>query len=76
MDLDELLLEVEHIEIDHSHVRVAGDLAEDHALRGYDAVHLATALSVSEDDLVLVTGDSDLVTAATYLGLSVTDTQA
>ena len=35
--------------VDHALARAAGTLAEAHALRGYDAVHLATALSI--DDL-------------------------
>ena len=35
----------------------AGDLAERWALRGFDAVHLAAALEVATDDLVMATWD-------------------
>jgi predicted nucleic acid-binding protein len=38
--------------------------------RGYDAVHLAAALTVADDDLVVVTGDGELATAATDAGLA------
>ncbi len=49
----------------------AGDLAEQHALRGYDAVHLATALAAGVD--VLVTADVDLLRTAPVCGLSILD---
>jgi predicted nucleic acid-binding protein len=52
---------------------MAGDIAERHALRGYDAVHLATALSIHE--LVLVTWDRDLARAALGSGRSVVPRQ-
>jgi predicted nucleic acid-binding protein len=51
-------------------LRRAGDLAEAHALRGYDAVHLASAEAVADDETVLVTADQQLQTAATALGLA------
>ncbi len=54
----------------------AMDLAEKHALRGYDAVQLAAALEANAErsrtslpPLVLVTGDGDLLTAAAAEGL-------
>ncbi|MDR2566040.1 MAG: type II toxin-antitoxin system VapC family toxin, partial [Bifidobacteriaceae bacterium] len=46
----------------------AGELALAHALRGYDAVHAATALALKSDDLVAVTGDKTLLDAFTALG--------
>ncbi|HVF80004.1 MAG TPA: type II toxin-antitoxin system VapC family toxin [Solirubrobacteraceae bacterium] len=49
----------------------AGELAERHALRGYDAVHLATALATSAPDLALVTWDRDLASAALELGITI-----
>jgi predicted nucleic acid-binding protein len=49
----------------------AGELAESHALRGYDAVHLASALAVLDDELLMVTWDDDLATAARREGLTV-----
>lgn len=47
----------------------AADLAEDEGLRGYDAVHLAAALSV--DATVLTSADHDLCAAAEHRGLHV-----
>src|SRR6201999_2901363 len=44
--------------------RAAGELAERHALRGYDAVHLASALAIEDEGLVVATWDRDLATAA------------
>ena len=49
----------------------AGELAERHALRGYDAVHLASALDALGDGDVIVTWDDDLAGAARVAGLSV-----
>jgi uncharacterized protein len=51
----ELLL----VGIDTTLTRRAGDLAENLALRGYDAVHLASALALG-DDTTVVTWDEDL----------------
>lgn len=47
----------------------AGDLAEDFALRGYDAVHLASAEAIADEDAVLVTADTELAAAAASLGI-------
>jgi predicted nucleic acid-binding protein len=52
-------------------LRAAADTAERHALRAYDAVHLATALAVAADDLVFVCWDADLSAAASRAGLTV-----
>jgi len=49
----------------------AGELAARYALRGYDAVHLATALSVDDDGVALVTWDGDLGRAAAAAGVAV-----
>ena len=50
--------------------RHAGELAEDLELRGYDAVHLASALA-SGADTTLVTWDQDLGRAAVRVGCAV-----
>ncbi len=68
--LDELVEQMEFVEVDDALVRVAGDLAQKHALRGYDAVHLASALRVAGRDVVLVAGDGALLTAAGAEGLA------
>jgi hypothetical protein len=51
-------------------LRRADDLAETHALRGYDAVHLASAAAIADDRTVMVTADRHLRTAARDLGLA------
>lgn len=51
-------------------LRQAGDLAETHALRGYDAVHLASALAIADDRTVMVTADRHIRTAARNVGLA------
>lgn len=49
----------------------AGDLAAGLGLRGYDAVHLASALSLQADPTTLVTWDVSLGRAALEAGLQV-----
>ena len=71
LELDSLLEEVDVIELSADIARSAGELAQQHGLRGYDAVHLAAALAVADDDLVLVTGDVDLASAAKAAGIAV-----
>ena len=51
--------------------RCAGELADERALRGYDAVHLASALALGPGETVLVTWDRDLGNAAVGAGLAV-----
>jgi uncharacterized protein len=70
-ELDLLVDEVFVVEPLPSLVRGAADLAERHALRAYNAVHLAAALWLGDPDLVLVAWDQDLRTAARAEGLSV-----
>lgn len=73
--LDGLVNEVDSVEITESLVRVAGALAEEQELRGYDAVHLAGALTVSDTDTIFASGDQHLIAAATRLGLAVAGPQ-
>jgi len=49
-------------------VRLAGDLADRRALRGYDAVHLASALILG-GEVVMATWDRELSDAASEEGL-------
>jgi len=49
----------------------AGSHAEGLELRGYDAVHLATALEVGDEEVVLVTWDRDLARAGKRVGLAI-----
>lgn len=62
----ELLL----VSVDESLAQRAGELAEDLALRGYNAVHLATALALG-DDTLMVTWDAELSRAALHSGCAV-----
>jgi predicted nucleic acid-binding protein len=49
----------------------AGEHAEDLGLRGYDAVHLATALELGDEEVVLVTWDRDLARSGERVGIGV-----
>jgi predicted nucleic acid-binding protein len=69
--IDELCTELDVIGLDSDLAYTAGDLAEAHGLRGYDAVHLATALSIDVDSMLLATWDGDLARAAITAGCSV-----
>ena len=59
-----------HVEVTARLAARAGYLAEAVALRGYDSVHLAAAESVADSDLVVITGDIALGSAAGALGLA------
>lgn len=50
--------------------REAGDLAEGRSLRGYDAVHLASAIAVDES-IVMTTWDQDLIGSARRIGMAI-----
>jgi predicted nucleic acid-binding protein len=58
------------VETDAELTASAGALAEARQLRGYDAVHLAAAVRVRDDDLVLVAGDTSLLEAARAEGIA------
>ena len=51
-------------------LRRAGDLADTHALRGYDAVHLASVEAIGDAETVMVTADHQLRAATITLGLA------
>lgn len=74
--LEEIVVELDHVEITDELVRTAGALARTHGLRGYDAVHLGAGLNLSDDEVVFVTGDSNLAAAAQALGIAVSNTNA
>jgi uncharacterized protein len=73
-ELDWILTEVDHIEVTEVLARRAGELAQAHGLRGYDAVHLAASSAVADSDVVLVSGDIDLANAAKSIGIAVSIT--
>lgn len=70
-DLDAIALEISYVEVSAELVASAGNLAQVHGLRGYDAVHLASAVLVNDEELALVTGDHELAAAAQSIGISV-----
>ena len=69
-ELDERWRELLLVGVTDALVRAAGDLAENRALRGYDAIHLASALSLDEE-VLLATWDRELSEAASQEGLAV-----
>lgn len=52
--------------------RLAGQLARTHALRGADAVHLASALVLADPDVIIAVWDRRLHAGAASAGLQVT----
>lgn len=72
--LDDLYAQLDRVEVDDALVRRAGQLAQDHALRGYDAVHLAALECIADDETVMVAGDDDLCVAAAALGVATAST--
>jgi predicted nucleic acid-binding protein len=66
--LEDLYAQLRIVAIDEPLARHAGELATEHALRGYDAVHLACALLLEGDDILLATWDSALNAAARATG--------
>ena len=69
-ELARLDAQLDHVEVTGHLAARAGDLAEQEALRGYDAVHLAAAETIADDDVVLVTGDRTLRVAAHHVGIA------
>jgi uncharacterized protein len=63
---------VRPVELTEALARHAGDLACTHALRGTDAVHVASALAVAEEgDLVMAVWDQRLAVGASAAGLAI-----
>ena len=67
--LEVLWSQLSVVEVDEDLMRLAGDLATTHGLRGYDAVHLAAAHLVGAD--VFSSADRRLCEAASTSGLHV-----
>lgn len=72
--LDDLYAQLDRIDIDDPLVLRAGELAQRHGLRGYDAVHMAGLERVAGEETVLVSGDRPLCRAAASRGIAVADT--
>ncbi|GAA5100657.1 type II toxin-antitoxin system VapC family toxin [Nocardia iowensis] len=74
--LDQLWLQIEITEVDELLVLRAAELADQLALRGYDAVHCASAEQLEDTDMVAASGDSCLLAAWKSLGVATFDTNA
>jgi len=71
VDFEDIQSELLVLGLDSTLAKEAGQLAEDMGLRGYDAVHLATALAFGEGEVTIVSWDEDLSRAAERSGLVV-----
>lgn len=69
-DFESLQGELVMVGVDGQLARHAGELAEELGLRGYDAVHLASAFALGSET-TLVTWDRDLAGAAMSSGFGV-----
>jgi predicted nucleic acid-binding protein len=72
--LDALWKEISVVEVDETLMHAAAILAHSDALRGYDAVHCASALRIAALDVVALSGDRALSEAWRRHGLLVGDT--
>ncbi|MGE0879825.1 MAG: type II toxin-antitoxin system VapC family toxin [Acidimicrobiia bacterium] len=63
---------VRPVELTAAVERLAGDLSERHRLRGADAVHLASALSLGDGGLLVATWDRRLGDGVVGAGLALT----
>jgi predicted nucleic acid-binding protein len=70
VEFDAVINELISVEVDERLARHAGEQVEAHGLRGYDSVHLATALELS-DEVTMVTWDAELRRGAERVGLPV-----
>jgi hypothetical protein len=68
-EFEDLWSQLATVGVDEDLARLAGSHAERFGLRGYDAVHLATALELGDEETVMVTWDADLAEAAKKAGL-------
>jgi uncharacterized protein len=68
--LDDLWRDFRIIEVDETVIRRAAELADRHGLRGDDAVHCASAERIDAPDLVVASGDKDVLTACIELALA------
>ncbi|MET0921118.1 MAG: type II toxin-antitoxin system VapC family toxin [Acidimicrobiia bacterium] len=67
--LELICAQLDVVEVDDDLAHHAGELAEAHGLRGYDAVHLAAADRMRDAELVMVAGDRALLDATQRLGI-------
>jgi len=68
--LDDLWRDFRVMEVDEAVTRRAAELADRCGLRGYDAMHCACAERIDAPDLVVASGDKEVLTACAELGLA------
>ncbi len=69
-EVDAFCRQADLLEVTEDVTRNAGELAERHGLRAYDAVHLASLAAIADRETVLVAADGDLVRAAHAHGIA------
>ena len=69
-DVEAYCEEADLLEVTEDLARYAGELAERHGLRPYDAVHLASVDAVADEETLLVAADGALVRAARAHGIA------
>jgi predicted nucleic acid-binding protein len=74
-DWEQYWAAVRPVELTQAVERHAGQLARQHALRGADAVHLASALAIGDADLIIAVWDRRLHAGAAAAGLRVAPAQ-
>ena len=72
-DFEAVHEQLDFIEVTANLVGEAGALAEQFGLRGYDAVHLASARLLNDPEMVLAAGDQTLLGAARAAGIATAD---
>jgi predicted nucleic acid-binding protein len=72
--LDQMCEELDLVEVDDSLVHRAAALAREFGLRGYDAIHCASAERLIDPTLVAAAGDQTLLEAWNRIGIAVYDT--
>jgi uncharacterized protein len=70
-ELDYRLEECAEVAVGSDVIEMATELADEHALRALDAIHLATAAALGDRDTLFVTWDRRLAVAAHALGMAV-----
>ena len=68
--VDGLWAAFDRVALTETIARRAGEPAEQHRLRAYDAVHLASLEDVGDAETVLVSADDDLLAAAASIGFA------
>lgn len=70
-ELERRWMQLSIVEVSPEVAGAAGEVAEEYGLRGYDAVHLASAFASGGGDITLVTWDRELAQAGSKAGLGV-----